>query len=369
MLFPVCGALFGICVYSYIRLKRRNRIQDSQTDENNFNNNVVVYYGSQSGTTRQLARRILRALKCNQSLNVFISDINQFVNECCSYDIYIFLLATYGSGDPTDSAREFHNCLKRGDIKSKMNGHPYCVLAVGDSNYELYNAFGLYTDYRLYELGNERLVNVQLLDAGQPKAIIEKCFCEWMSVVVAKIPGEVDFTDEEKFLEFEQCMPPNGLSVFTGEPKRLNSLRKQKPPFNQDNPYLSSVSRIVETFKDTQKSCIHLEIDISSSSMRYECGDHCAIYVPNPIELIESLRELYLESVDFDELIYLENKEALNAVDLNPFPCPCSYRTAFTHYVDLSGPLSPWTINQLSKYTKTHKNEILLLAKSVRIDI
>ena len=34
-------------------------------------------------------------------------------------------------------------------------------------------------------------------------------------------------------------------------------------------------------FKDTDRKCLHIELDITGSRLRYEAGDHVAIYPQN----------------------------------------------------------------------------------------
>ena len=107
--------------------------------------------------------------------------------------------------------------------------------------------------------------------------------------------------------------------LYTGEPARLNSLKTQRPPFDVKNPYMAPVkvrvcwrnisplhsSNLGKTFDilcvinlfslqfkvnrnlhrdDSDRRCMHIEIDISGSRIRYDAGDHVAIYPQNDTE-------------------------------------------------------------------------------------
>lgn len=61
----------------------------------------------------------------------------------------IFLVATYGEGDPTDNAMAFAKWLKDADGEipaSYLQGVNYFVFALGDTQYEHFNAMGKLTD-------------------------------------------------------------------------------------------------------------------------------------------------------------------------------------------------------------------------------
>ena len=97
------------------------------------------------------------------------------------------------------------------------------------------------------------------------------------------------------------------------------------------------------------RSCIHVEIDISESHIRYEAGDHVAVYPTNDLELVESLATLL--NVDLDEVISLNNVDKY-ASKQHPFPCPSTYRTALMHYVDITSTVKQHVLTELIGHTK-----------------
>lgn len=118
-----------------------------------------------------------------------------------------------------------------------------------------------------------------------------------------------------------------------------------------------SVNR--ELFNGSDRSCMHIEIDISGCGIRYESGDHVGIYPTNDGELVEPIGKLL--SVDLDEVISLDSIDK-DSGKKHPFPCPCSYRTALTHYVDLASPVKTHVLIELLPYT-TDKAELDKLQK------
>jgi NADPH-ferrihemoprotein reductase len=53
------------------------------------------------------------------------------------------------------------------------------------------------------------------------------------------------------------------------------------------------------------RSCMHIELDINNSKMRYDSGDHIAIYPQNDDTLVNRIGELL--NVNLDTVISLIN--------------------------------------------------------------
>lgn len=70
---------------------------------------------------------------------------------------------------------------------------------------------------------------------------------------------------------------------------------------------------------------MHLELDISDSKLRYESGDHVAVYPANDSALVNQLGEIL--GADLDVVMSLNNLDE-ESNKKHPFPCPTSYRTA-----------------------------------------
>jgi len=74
---------------------------------------------------------------------------------------------------------------------------------------------------------------------------------------------------------------------------RLKSFVTQRAPFDVKNPYLSKivVNRNLHS-DDSDRYCMHIELDIADSRIRYDAGDHVAIYPKNDSELVNRIGEL-----------------------------------------------------------------------------
>ncbi|CAH3191307.1 unnamed protein product, partial [Porites evermanni] len=67
----------------------------------------------------------------------------------------IFVMATYGEGDPTDNAQEFYEWLQ--NDRDDLDCLNYTVFGLGNKTYEHYNAMGRFVDKRLEEMGANRV--------------------------------------------------------------------------------------------------------------------------------------------------------------------------------------------------------------------
>jgi NADPH-ferrihemoprotein reductase len=77
------------------------------------------------------------------------------------------------------------------------------------------------------------------------------------------------------------------------------------------------------------RSCRHVELDISGTNIRYMAGDHVAVFPTNDAAMVEELGTQL--GVNLDEVFSLEAVDS--GAKRAPFPVPCTYRTAFSHYL------------------------------------
>ena len=87
------------------------------------NKKVIIFYGSQTGTAEEFAARL--AKEANRfGLPAMIFDPEEVgdwddlekLGEEVENSLAIFCMSTYGEGDPTDNAQDFHNWIKDATI-------------------------------------------------------------------------------------------------------------------------------------------------------------------------------------------------------------------------------------------------------------
>nr|UZN72640.1 cytochrome P450 reductase [Spodoptera frugiperda] len=346
-----------------------------QVTENSFINklkssgrSLVVFYGSQTGTGEEFAGRLAK-----EGIRYKMKGMVADPEECDMEELMklqeipnslaVFCMATYGEGDPTDNSMEFYEWIKNGE--PDLTGLNYAVFGLGNKTYEHYNAVAIYLDKRLEELGATRVFELGL---GDDDANIEDDFITWKDrfwpAVCEKF--NIESTGEEELIRQFRLVThgpddvqPN--NIFTGEIARLHSLQVQRPPYDAKNPFLAQITVNRELHKGGDRSCIHVELDISDSKMRYEAGDHVAVYPINDSNLVERLGQL--TGTNLDEIFSLINTDQESSKK-HPFPCPTSYRTALSHYVEITALPRTHILRELVEYCtdEEDKKKLMLMA-------
>ncbi|XP_045475185.1 NADPH--cytochrome P450 reductase isoform X2 [Harmonia axyridis] len=320
---------------------------------NSSGRSLVVFYGSQTGTGEEFAGRLAKE-GVRYGMKGMVADpeecdMEELVNlKSIPKSLAVFCLATYGEGDPTDNATTFFEWLKNGD--ADLTGLNYAVFGLGNKTYEHYNEVAIYVDKRMEELGATR---VSELGLGDDDANIEEDFITWKDKfwpAVCEYFG-IESTGEEvnmrqyRLKEYSPDDPPKRL--FVGEMSRLLSLKNQRPAYDAKNPFLSRVMVNRDLHKTGDRTCMHIEFDIEGSKMRYDAGDHLAVYPENKTELVEKLGSLL--SKNLETVFELENMDK-ESTKKHPFPSPCTYRTALTHYLDITSNPRTYVLKELVEY-------------------
>ena len=72
--------------------------------------------------------------------------------------------------------------------------------------------------------------------------------------------------------QFQLNVNFNPNRVFSGEIVRFNSHKNQRPPFDAKNPYYAAVAVNKELHNGGDRSCMHIELDIANSKIRYKAS-------------------------------------------------------------------------------------------------
>lgn len=316
------------------------------------NRSVVVFYGSQTGTGEEFANRLSKDAH-RYGMKGMAADPEEYdMSELSRLkeipkSMAVFCMATYGEGDPTDNAQEFYDWLQGTD--DDLEGVNFAVFGLGNKTYEHYNAMGKYTDKRLAELGGKRVFDLGL---GDDDSNLEEDFISWKEQfwpAVCEYFG-VEATGEDSSIRQFELVVHNDINmnqVYTGEMGRLKSFQTQKPPFDAKNPFLASVAVNRKLNKGGNRHLMHIELDITESKIRYDSGDHVAVYPTNDSAMVNRIGERL--GVDLDAVISLKNLDE-ESNKKHPFPCPTTYRTALTHYLDINNMPRTNVLYELAQY-------------------
>ncbi|CAL1535316.1 unnamed protein product [Lymnaea stagnalis] len=325
------------------------------TKMKNTSRNVVVFYGSQTGTAEEFATRLAKDAS-RYGMKGMVADPEE-----CEMDdlaklaeiensLAIFCMATYGEGDPTDNAQEFHEYLANGS--EAMTGVKFALFVLSHAilTYLPFVLSHAILTYLLFVLSHAILTYIPFVLSHSILTylpfVLSHAILTYLQFVLTRqyalSPVPEDFPKEK---------------IFTGEVARVGSFANQKPPYDVKNPYLAPITVNKELHKGGDRSCMHIELDISESKIRYETGDHVAIYPINDTDIVEKLGQRL--GIDLDTVFSLTNIDE-DASKKHPFPCPCSYRTALMHYIDITNPPRTHVLAELAEYTESQTDKEFL---------
>lgn len=109
----------------------------------------------------------------------------------------------------------------------------------------------------------------------------------------------------------------------------------------------------------SDRSCVHVELDISGSGIEYSPGDHVAIHPENPREAVELAAMLLGEPLDAVVELKMPEGQAADMLS-HPPPTPATLQTLLASYADLLGPVTRASLLALASCASDPKEEARL---------
>lgn len=325
------------------------------------NKRLVIFYGSQTGTAEEYAIRLAKEAKTKFGLASLVCDpedydfenLDQIPEDCAA----IFVVATYGEGEPTDNAVTLLQNLEDESFEfsngeHKLEGLKYVVFGLGNKTYEHYNLMARKTDKLLADMGGIRMGE---RGEGDDDKSMEEDYLAWkdgMWEAFAEAMGveEGQGGDSADFVVSELEEHPAD-KVYLGE-LSARALTKTKGIHDAKNPFAAPVVVARELFQDVKdRNCVHIELGIEGSGMSYQHGDHVGVWPTNAeVEVDRILCALGLHDKQ-DKVINIDSLDP--ALAKVPFPVPTTYATVVRHYIDISAVAGRQILGNFAKYAPT----------------
>jgi NADPH-ferrihemoprotein reductase len=259
---------------------------------------MSVYFGSQTGTAEGFSRTIV-AESHKLGFDAKMHDLEDFdLEQIRGTRLAIFLVATYGEGDPTDNAAKFYNWLKNEDksvASDFFSPLQFAVFGLGNSQYENFNKMGRDFDRLINELGATRIFNY---GEGDDDATLEDDFENWKSSLLPALkkrycPSASDATAIEDASITQQR--EKAQLLFRTVPCAPLSTPPVTPPhslINSSTKYFFNPHIVTVTTNREMRSpmdgghTVHMELDIAGSGVQYYTADNLAVIPDNSRDIV-----------------------------------------------------------------------------------
>ncbi|KDQ62204.1 hypothetical protein JAAARDRAFT_122032 [Jaapia argillacea MUCL 33604] len=329
---------------------------------------LVIFYGSQTGTAEEYAIRIAKEAKSKFGLTSLVCDPEEYdfenldqVPEDCAV---IFVMATYGEGEPTDNSVTLMENLKDKSFEfsngeHKLEGLKYVVFGLGNRTYEHYNAIARIVDQELTEMG---AVRIGERGEGDDDRSMEEDYLAWKDAMWDALAKDMNVEegqggDTPDFVVTVLDEHPEE-KVYLGE-LSARALTKTKGIHDAKNPYPAPIAVARELFeKGADRNCVHIELNIEGSGITYQHGDHVGVWPSNPLTEVDRLLCALGLFDKKDAVIGIESLDP--ALAKVPFPVPTTYATVLRHYIDISALAGRQILGVLSKFAPSPAAEAFL---------
>lgn len=336
-----------------------NRNIVTTLEENN--KDLIVFYGSQTGTAEDYANRLAKEALQKYGLKTMTADIEGYdfenLDKVPSDKVLGFVMATYGEGEPTDSAVQFFEFINNEDVEfsegSSLENLKYVIFGLGNSTYEHYNFIGRELDKKLQALGAHRIGVYGEGDDGT--GTMEEDYLAWKEEIFPVWQKEENLEEHEAIYEpllsvTESEVESTDESVFLGEYNKTQLAGTFKGPFSASNPFPAPVTAARELFQVPGRNCIHMEFDISGSGLKYNTGDHLAVLTQNSDEEVNKFLEVFGLLEKRHQVIDIK---ALDPTAKVHFPTPTTYETVVRYHLEINGIVSRQLLSTIAPFAPT----------------
>jgi NADPH-ferrihemoprotein reductase len=321
------------------------------------NYQCVIFWGSQSGTAERFAETLSRECLARFGLNALVADLSDYDAESIASiqktHFAIFLLSTYGEGDPSDNTAGLWDWIKRvNDDGIKLDNLRYLAFGLGNSNYKYYNRVLDVVADALDGAGATALIPRQKADDAN--GATEEDYQSWTDDVFAMF-RRMGF--EQKSIAYQ----PSIDIKFNGKVDQ-NGIVTTSAVHQQSSNNSGIVPLVIksarELFTGGDRNCIHMELDLGNSDLVYKTGDHIGIWPSNPNQEVDLLIEtLGLQACREETLTIASQNDTVKP----KVPSPTNLDTAFRHHLEICGTVSRKTVLEIAQFAPTPEAKATLL--------
>ena len=249
---------------------------------------LAVVYATQTGTAESLARKTVRQARGRGFAASVIDAAEAAPAELAGAGTLLVIASTYGDGEPPDTAEPLWAELNRADAP-RFDAVSFAVLALGDSSYPHFCAFGHALDERLAALGGTRLCACTDCDVDL------ESFAGWQERWPAaagadQATGGNGNGNSNGNGHGGGIVPGSSLAAVLSGAEADDAEPDPGAGYDAAHPFRASLreSRAL-TAADSVKDIRHLVVDIGGSQIAYRPGDALGVLPCNAPALVDEV--------------------------------------------------------------------------------
>ncbi|KAG4436551.1 hypothetical protein IFR05_007946 [Cadophora sp. M221] len=313
---------------------------------------LVIFWGSQSGTAEGLANRLGRDIHLRFGLDVLVADLSDYDAETIALipeaKLALFMISTYGEGDPSDNTAGFWDWIHKTAQRSPRLR--YAAFGLGNSNYKHYNRVVDITVAALDSFGARSIMPVGRADDSEGGT--EEDFMAWKGRLF-EVFGTLGYQEVPwKYMPTFKVVEDGSLTpidLHDGEPTHSDTSRSCSAI------RALKVLNSKELFKSGDRNCLHMDLDLlEHPDLHYKTGDHLAVWSMNPEEEVQLLLKV-LGCSDMPITV-----KSLDSTVKIKVPTPTSTGTLLRSYLEVCAPVSREAVLGLAYFAPTEEAKVYL---------
>jgi NADPH-ferrihemoprotein reductase len=311
---------------------------------------IVIFWGSESGTAEQFANRLANELEQRFGLKVMVADLSAYDHDhLAQFDngkVAGFILSTYGDGDPPDNTNTFWRTLAKSvEEDQKLDSFHYFIFGLGNSLYRHYNRVAEVVDTSLQKLNAHRVG--QFGKGDESSAGTEEDFLTWKQEIADTLQRD------RKLEEVPQLYRPSidVSELLDASETAETSLGEPHPSLIQQSsmashleptiPCIMPVSQVKELFVSKNRTYLHFELSLVHVPwVKYQTGDHLAIWPMNPDIEVDRLLDLLGLKEKLASKVLIKQRDESSSRATSALPTSTTIEALFRYYLEICSPLS-----------------------------
>ncbi|XP_060075964.1 NADPH-dependent diflavin oxidoreductase 1-like [Ylistrum balloti] len=301
---------------------------------------LLILYGSQTGTSQDVAEKICREAKRRHFSTRVMSLDSYTVASLLQEGLVIFVCSTTGQGDPPDNMKLFWRFILRKNLPANSLVHlKYAVLGLGDSSYQKFNVIGKKLFKRIQQLGGQSLVPVGLADDQHdlgPDAVIYP----WLASLWSRILSLHPFPPGLEIIPAHIRPPPRYKVIYSDDSSKVKDLSGFRlgshgnSDYSQSNPfYARLISNDRVTSEDHFQDVRLVRLDIQGSNICFSPGYVALLAPQNSQESVDEFIQHMRLSPDTSFTIQQNDP---NIALPHTLPDVCTVEYLLRHYLDIN---------------------------------